>query len=210
MKMNVAIKKVRKQKLDEPVQTRKRKRSMSKSQNAVTHLPVTRSRNKSSSPSDSVDENIESEHSTNNQKRVKLEESSQTVNSFQKVSKNDNDNCEKENMVKTSWVQFTKLKEPTNDKDILKDNKSSVNNKIIDQSHEVDSTERLEFSSNKFSKPSVPLSPIDSQNINKNPTKISPSREREDHSIDHSHHLLLGNEVSEKLNIISDHSLNDV
>lgn len=208
--MNVAIKRVRKHKLEEPVQTRKRKRSVSKSQNAVQHLPVTRSRHKSSSPSDSVDDNIESELSTNNQKRFKLEENSLTVNSVQKVSKIGNNNCEKENIVKTSWIQVTKLKETTNDKDILRDNKSSVNNKIIDQSHEVDSTERLEFSSNKFSKPSGPLSPIDSQNINKHTTKISPRREKEEYSNDHTSQLMLGNEVSEKLNIISDHSLNDV
>lgn len=115
-------------------------------------------------------------------------------------------------MVKSSWIKPLAGKEHASDKTILRDNNTSVNNRITDQVNDADSTGRLEKLSSKQSKRSSPLSLLDSQNL----SKLSLNNQGGSGSLMNvkqevnEHPSILGNELSHEVNLFSEHSVNEV
>lgn len=112
-------------------------------------------------------------------------------------------------MTKSHWFKSSKFRDATDEKVILKDHKSSVNNRIAESLPDADSFERSD-SHSKFSKPSGPLSPINPHNIPKQAVKISPVKEQRSPKHRNDNQMSPGNELSDRLNQLSEHSLNDV
>lgn len=143
-------------------------------------------------------------------KRAKTEEMQE--NSKSKQAKTEETFCEKENIVKSSWIKPLAGKEPANDKTILRDNNNSANNRITDHGNDADSTGRLDHVSSKQSKRSSPLSLIDSQNM----SKLSLHNQGASGSLMHvkqevnEHPSILGNELSHEMNLFSEQSINEV
>lgn len=146
------------------------------------------------------------------QKRIKIDEKDDSNYHFQKSPKTKTDFCEKENISKTSWLKSTFGKESTNEKFILKDNKSSLNSKTAEEKFEVDSTGRMNSSSKMVSKSSVPLSPIDPQNVNKQrpQTLVIEDKSFSNKPEPSASSSFFRNDGSDHMNLVSDQSLNDI
>jgi hypothetical protein len=112
--------------------------------------------------------------------------------------------------VKSEWVSAFQSKGAGKENTILKDNNASVNNRTPDKKLESDSTEKLEAFSNKISKNSFPLSPIDSQNVLKMPSRLPDLESREVKNVSERSHPLIKHEPSDQMNLHSEQSLNDM
>lgn len=165
--------------------------------------------NRTKNTTETIEENEGSEFSNNSHKRVKINESFEFQDSPSVSSKLEDNHCEKENMARSFWMKASKFKNSTDEKVILKDNKSSVNKRIMDSYAEGDSIDRMESSSNKLSKPSFPLSPIDSQNIKLPSNVFIKDAEPQTKQVSVKKEAG-GNEDSDRLHSLMEHSFNEM
>lgn len=145
--------------------------------------------------------------SKNAYKRVKIDESEETVNNNAQLAHKNDEFCEKENDAFKSVIKPRSF----NERVILKDNNILPNNKVTEAQNDAEATERFESMSNKFSKRSGPLSPIDSISFCK-PSNIKqcPDENVFKKQMYNDQSLLLSNEVSAELQLFSEHSNNDL
>lgn len=116
--------------------------------------------------------------------------------------------CEKENIIKPSYMQ--RLTTPINEKVILKDNNLSTHNRIPENNHEADSTDKADLISGRLSKRSGPLSPIDSISLYKPSNSSSLLEPRINKGELNDPPTILGNDASQEVQLFSDSSLMDM
>lgn len=154
-----------------------------------------------------TEENSHDKLPKSSHKRIKVDESEETVTNNAPLAQQTDDSCEKENRTTESCSKPRFAPERV----ILKDNNTSTSNKVTDVHHDGEVTGRFESVSNKFSKRSGPLSPIDSISFCK-PSNIKqcPDENVFGKQIYNEQPLLLGNDVSQEVQLFSDNSNNDL
>ena len=102
----------------------------------------------------------------NNYKRAKIGETTEIEGKILRDKGAKEEFWEKENISKPSWAKLAFSKDRKSENLILKDNNASSTNITTDIiAQDVESIDRMELNSNRHSKRSGPLSPIDSINL---------------------------------------------
>lgn len=140
-----------------------KKKKAPKGNSTVNHVPVTRSRMKGNSNENAGNDRSDSENMHRSvHKRQKIYNYNDEIENIPNLLKIDADHCEKENMVDSSWIKSNVSKSILAPSLNHKDAKPTPSNCI---SGSDDHSENKEAKVQKSNKTPGPLSPIDSQSL---------------------------------------------